>query len=84
MEPTLTEGRLVWVNHWAYFFQKPKIGDVVVFDWQGKNFVKRITEKDNNGYFLSGDKKEDSLDSRKLGLIPRDKIQGKILFLDYF
>lgn len=83
MEPTLPDGSVVWVNHWAFLFQQPKEGDVVVFKTEGKEMLKRVERIESGGLYLLGDNKTDSLDSRKLGLIEGKKIVGKALLKNF-
>lgn len=75
MEPTLKEGDFVLVYKWT----TPKIGDVVAFKESEKVFIKRIKNAKNNVFFVEGDNKPDSLDSRKIGLIKKWQIIGKVV-----
>lgn len=79
MEPTLKEGQILFASLLPYLFFKPKVGDVVVFKDEGKVFIKRIKKLEREKYFLTGDNKSDSLDSRKIGWIDRENILGKVL-----
>ena len=76
-------------NCWGYRrlpeFTKPKVNDIVVFNSpenEEQLLVKRITEiKSENGlffYFLVGDNREHSHDSRAFGWIPERLIVGKV------
>ena len=80
MEPTIKNEEEVLVSNFCYWFKKPKIGDIVAFRDSGQILIKRITEISEGKYFLSGDNQRDSLDSRKLGLIAKQKIIGKIIY----
>jgi nickel-type superoxide dismutase maturation protease len=80
MEPLIKSGETVLVSSVFYWFKKPKIGDIVAFRDKEAVLIKRITKVDKGKYFLEGDNKKDSLDSRKLGLISRDKILGEIIY----
>jgi signal peptidase I len=42
MAPTLTSGRLIWVDRTYYKLHKPQRGEVVVFSMNGDVYVKRI------------------------------------------
>jgi signal peptidase I len=42
MAPTLTSGRLIWVDRTYYKLHKPRRGEVVVFALNGDVYVKRI------------------------------------------
>lgn len=76
MEPTVGENQVVWVNHWAYFFSKPKVGDIVIFNYQGKRLIKRIVKKLSGSFEIAGDNKKDSLN---LGPINYQSIEGKVV-----
>lgn len=80
MEPTLLPHESILVSSLPYLFANPKIGDIVVFEHSGKQFLKRITKIENKKYFVEGDNKQDSLDSQQLGWISRDTIIGKYLY----
>lgn len=79
MSPTYQDKNYVIVSSIPYIISKPAIGDVVVFEKSGKNFIKRINNIEKNNYFLLGDNKNDSLDSRKLGPVERKSIKGKVI-----
>jgi phage repressor protein C with HTH and peptisase S24 domain len=76
MEPTLPEGAIVWVNHWAYLFRKPLVGEIILFIYNNKNLIKRIKSSSGENYEVVGDNSADSL---QLGLISREKIKGRVL-----
>lgn len=42
MSPSLREGQVVWLDRLAYRNAPPQPGDVVVFEWEGETFVKRV------------------------------------------
>ena len=71
--------------------KESEIGDIVVFNSPGDNntlLVKRITKiystkitlngKLQNHYFMEGDNKDNSTDSRSFGYIPESAIVGKV------
>lgn len=76
MEPTLKDGSRVWANNWAYFFFRPKIGDIVVFRCDNKFLIKRVKLVSGNSLSLYGD---NSLDSQDFGEVPIFQVIGKIL-----
>ncbi|MBI2028049.1 MAG: S26 family signal peptidase [Candidatus Levybacteria bacterium] len=80
MEPAIRDGQNVFVSGISYLFSKPKAGDIVAFRKNEKVFVKRIAKINNDNYFVRGDNREDSLDSRKIGWINRKEILGKVIF----
>ena len=78
MEPTLRNGQIVWVNRWVYLLSKPQINDIVLFRLGDKFFVKRIAQIKKGKYFLSGDNRQDSLDSHQFGFAQQKDIVGKV------
>lgn len=79
MEPLYKEGQVVWVNNWSYILSKPKVGDTVVFHWQDKDLLKRVSVVDQDRVEVFGENKTDSLDSKKFGDIAVKQIIGKVL-----
>jgi signal peptidase I len=80
MEPILKNNDLVLISNIFYIFKHPQINDIVAFRFDEKFFVKRITKSKNQKYFLEGDNKSDSLDSRGFGWISRNEILGKYFY----
>jgi nickel-type superoxide dismutase maturation protease len=80
MEPTIKNGETVLVSNLFYAFKTPKIGDIVAFRDGDEVLIKRITSISKEKYFLAGDNQRDSLDSRKSGLISKQKILGKVIY----
>lgn len=78
MEPAFFQNQTIIASSIPYIFSEPKIGDVVVFKDE-KVFLKRIEKIKEGKYFLTGDNKKNSLDSRKIGWIVRQKILGKVI-----
>ncbi len=79
MEPTIIQGHFVMVSVIPYLFYNPQVGDIVVFQRNGKMLIKRVEKKEDAKYFLVGDNRNDSLDSRKIGLVDRQNILGKVI-----
>lgn len=79
MVPTIFPNQTVLVSGIPYFFILPKRGDIVACKKSGKVLMKRITQVTANGYILSGDNINDSMDSRSLGAIKRKAILGKVI-----
>ncbi len=78
MEPTIKNGDKVLVNRLAYLFKSPKAGDIVAAKKGDKIFIKRITKIENKKYFVHGDNPNDSVDSRKFGMLSKHDILGKV------
>ncbi len=81
MLPTLKPGQDVLCFNWAYIFSRPKIGDIVVIRHQGKEIIKRIQKAHDREYFVEGDNKEESVDSRNFGPIEKQEIIGKVILV---
>lgn len=79
MTPTYSEGDNVLVSSLPLMFAKPKKGDVVVFEKYNRLYVKRIGKINDKKYFLVGDNKKDSHDSRRFGLVSDNQIKGKVI-----
>jgi len=83
MLPTLPAGQSVMVNRMSYVFNQPQIGDIVALHdpRDGKVLIKRITKVEDKSYFVQGDNKSHSTDSRVFGMIGRKDIIGKVIVL---
>lgn len=83
MSPLLQPGNFVLVINYFPVFFKPRKGDVIacVSPVDGKILIKRITKIENNSFFVEGDNKTASTDSRKFGMIDKDSIIGKVIFV---
>ncbi len=81
MEPQIKNKNTVLVSSILYLFKNPKVGDIVAFkNFDGKILIKRITKKQTGNFFIEGDNKKDSLDSKNFGMISKDKILGKVIY----
>ena len=86
MQPTLEPGDFILVDTWISLRNVPAINDVVIFTSPlHKDFlVKRIQAwpesgtTDNEGYFVMGDNRTYSTDSRHFGGISREQIKGRV------
>ncbi len=78
MEPTFYEGDTVLVSRLSYLFKKPKIGDTVLLKRE-RYIIKRITQVNCDQFFVEGDNKEESKDSRNFGWVLRKEIVGKVV-----
>lgn len=83
MEPVFKQGDYVLVNKLSYIFKKPSKNDVIVLRHpkeKNKFLIKRISLVTNSDeYFVIGDNKDFSRDSRHFGSVKRDSIIGKVL-----
>ncbi len=79
MNPTLENGDYLIVEK----LSTPKINDVVVLTINDTLLIKRITSIENEEYFVQGDNRGNSLDSRIFGTIPKEDIKGKVLLRAY-
>ncbi len=82
MIPTYREGSLVLVNRLSYLFHSPQILDIVVLHdpRNGGMVLKRIIKIKDSAYFVEGDNKKASTDSREFGAIPQQLIIGKVIY----
>jgi len=82
MRPTLEPGDYVLVNRWAYRFQSPKRGDLVVVqdpETLDRFLVKRVADAASpSQVHLAGDNQPLSRDSRAFGPVSIDRIVGKV------
>ena len=76
MVPALGDADELVVNYGAPY----KVGDVIVFDHQGRIDIKRVAGIDDDGVFVVGDNEVASLDSRKYGPIDPKTVLGKAIF----
>lgn len=75
MWPSLVKGDKILVYKWAEI----KEGDIVVCSLPSREFVKRVIKIDGKNYFLEGDNKKFSTDSRDFGPVKRKNIVGKMI-----
>lgn len=79
MEPTLRHKSMVIASSIPFFFGKPKIGDIVILKRNGY-IIKRITKVKKDKFFVLGDNKKESTDSRDFGFFERKEIVAKVLY----
>jgi nickel-type superoxide dismutase maturation protease len=81
MLPLFKSGETVLVVRFTFFFFRPKLQDIVIAKdpRDGKFLLKRITAIEKEKFFLSGDNKSASTDSREFGMIDRSGLIGKII-----
>lgn len=80
MEPVIKNGSAVFVSSVPFILRNPKLNDIVALKFENKIFIKRIRSVQEGKYILTGDNKNDSLDSRKLGAFDRKKILAKVIW----
>ncbi len=81
MSPTIQSGQIVLANRLSYLLKLPAIQDVVALKdpRDGKILIKRIVKIKNKKYFVMGDNKSESTDSRAFGWITKKDIIGKVV-----
>lgn len=80
MSPSFESGDYILVSGLPYIFGGPKKGDVIVFKHSGEYLVKRVARvTKRNTYFVVGDNKTDSIDSRRFGPIKSEQLIGKVV-----
>ena len=84
MTPELSPGERVVVNKAAYWFRKPKAGDLVVLRDPTRHerlLIKRIDRPAGDGAWLVlGANEQASTDSRHFGPVGRELLVGKVWF----
>lgn len=80
MMPQIKDQDSVLASSVYYWFYDPKINDIVVLSYNKSILIKRIAAIQNGKYFIIGDNKKDSLDSRKIGSFLRNQILGKVFY----
>ncbi len=82
MLPTLRAGDEVLVNPYAYRIKLPQVGDIVIvrhpFNNDVQKMVKRVVRAENGRFFLAGDNRTESSDSRSFGLLPTTALLGQV------
>lgn len=78
MESHMKEGSFFIASSLPFWFDRPKEGDIILFDDNGKKIVKKIVKIENEKFHVSGENKRDSL---KFDPIDRGQITGKVIFV---
>lgn len=76
MEPVFHENDRVLVNAWSKVFP----GDHVVCRAEGRILLKKIAHKEEGRFFVIGENRIASTDSRDFGWIARSAILGKVIY----
>lgn len=79
MHPTFKSGDTVLVSNIPYFLKNPAVEDLVVLK-KGRYIIKRIKKIDGDRFFVEGDNKKESADSRNFGWINKKEIIGKVIY----
>ena len=81
MIPFAREGD--YVLSLPYFLTSPKQGDVIILRHPQKEMLlmKRITNIGGDKYWLEGDNRDESVDSRQFGEVSRHQILGKAVVI---
>lgn len=76
MEPTFRAGQLVLASGFA----KPRDGDVVIFQHDGLEKIKRLQHTTNGTIYVVGDNAAGSTDSRAFGALPETVIIATVVW----
>lgn len=81
MVPIFRNNDIILINRLAYVFKKPKENDVIVLrdPRNGREILKRIVKVNDSAYFVEGDNKKESTDSRKFGPVKKSAIIGQLV-----
>jgi phage repressor protein C with HTH and peptisase S24 domain len=76
MAPTYREGQLVALIS----SNRLQIGDVIMFEHDGLEKIKRIARVDDRRLYVLGDNPQASKDSRQFGWIGMESVRGKVIW----
>ncbi len=79
MEPTLRNGEVYLVRQGGAI----QVGDVVLLQHPLRNellTIKRVVRREPSGWWVEGDNREASTDSREFGPVSDERVRGKITF----
>jgi len=80
MAPNLKNGQYVVTEKLSQLFFDFQIGNMVIIKLaSGKKIIKRITAKTGDNYFVEGDNKDYSIDSRHFGFIDKENILSNVI-----
>ncbi|MEW6716126.1 MAG: S26 family signal peptidase [Chloroflexota bacterium] len=80
LSPDFKEGDYVVIATLPFFLRSLHRGDVVVFEYGlYGTLIKRIERMDGDHIWVTGTR-GDSLDSRCIGPVPRQAVQGKVIW----
>ncbi len=75
MEPSYFDGDTLVGLRWF----KPRAGQVVVIRRPGLPIIKRILRQERVGFWVEGDNKTRSTDSRQFGIVSTARIEALVL-----
>lgn len=81
MSPALKPGDFVLAERLTYLLRPPKVNEIVVFQKEDKYLIKRIQKVKGYQYFVVGDNKSKSTDSRNFGWVKRMSIIGRVFYV---
>lgn len=83
MFPAIQPKSLLVVSKLVYVVKKPKVGDIVVVKRSNdrSRMVKRIARIYDSTYYILGDNKKKSTDSRHFGVVALSEIIGKVVYV---
>lgn len=76
MQPTLRPGQIIV----ATSLKRPMPGDVVVFEHQGFEKIKRLEKINGSEMFVAGDNPAQSTDSRQFGVLPITVVRAVVVW----
>ncbi|MDB5185966.1 MAG: signal peptidase [Candidatus Saccharibacteria bacterium] len=76
MLPVLPPDTYVWGIRW---FPNLRINDVVIFEHNGREKIKRISDIQGDQIYVLGDHPDESTDSRHFGWIPKGCVIARII-----
>jgi len=83
MLPYILPGTITLASALPYICYMPKEGDIVIAlePSMQKKIIKRIGRITGGSYYLNGDNKNASTDSKDFGLVSRDAILAKVIYI---
>jgi len=80
MEPTYHNGD-IGLAFKVYNADNINVGDVVVFQYEGIEVIKRVAEDRGTAFWVLGDNAPESFDSRDFGEVDKARIEYKVAFV---